>query len=498
MNMKTKLSEANITKLSVVFISILLVFVSGFIFSGCMPSDEQITAAEGLIKEGQDLYAAQQYADAFEKYEAARVQDEGNIDIYIGIADIYLLKNRPEDASEVLEVGVSKSREPSEGYVYLGRIALDKNDADLAVSYLRTAVNSDKDNYEARYLLAVAQVEAGAIGKADDTLDSPEEAGDWFVWSKLLEAVLHWDDITGAQGSIVDARSVDISDSDLENIVDDYANLLDDVEELLDEDASSVHVAVALSYGALLGGYEDVVISNLGEHITDNDEYWDLHLYLGRAYYMNDDLEKSRDHLTEAVSLNPVDSYGPWYLARVLVEEGSDTKAQELYERAIGLAGVEEKSDIRREYVDALMGMGQYASAEDQIRILEEGAESESERISFMLMRVESFLERELHDDASEILDAIDRESMADDLDAEYLWARGVIAFNRGDRSASRGYIEDALELANSESKYFLLLGQIQFEEGESEAAQMSLERAVDLDLDGEVSVDAVKILDRI
>lgn len=496
--MKLKLSGMNISKYVAVIAGGILLAASGVFLSGCMPSDEQVDAANDLINEAQELFVAQQYAEALQKYEEARLQDDGNVDVYTGIAAIYLLKNRIDDAKDVLEVGVERSREPGEGYVYLGRIALDENNAELAVSYMRTASNSNKEDYEARYLLAEAYVENGDFGKAEKTLDIPEEAGDWYVRSKYLQAVLLRDDVDEARKEIEAALSVEIVDDDLEDMVDSYYELLDDVEELIDEDATPEHVAVTLSYGALLGGYEDVVIDSLEDYASDNEEYWDLHLYLGRAYYMNGEIGKAKEQLTEAVALNPVDPYGPWYLARILVEEGSDTDAQDMYSRAIGLAEAEEKDEIRLEYVDVLMDMGQYASAEDQIRVLEDAAEEDDVRNGYTLMRVESLLERELFSQATEILEGMDDEALSDELQAEYLWMLGVIAFNSGDRSLARSDIERALELNDFNPKYYLLLGQIQFEDGDSEGAQVSLERAVDLDLDGKVSVEAVKVLDRI
>lgn len=479
-----------------------IVVILGVFLSGCAPSEEKQKEAEALVTEAEALVEDGYYADALKKFEEARTADPGNAKIYTGMAGIYTLKNRVTDAREVLEVGGKESREPSTVYVDLGQLEMREENAELAISYCRSAVRSDGENYEAQYCLAEAYVENGEFGKAEGELDIPEEAGEWYVRAKILQAVLAWDDTETANEAIDQALKADVEDTELEETADAVRQNLRDYGKIDDEDMTDEYRDVALAYGALVGEYEDLVIGKLEQYVEDNPEYWDLFLYLGQAYYLDGDMEKAARYLTESTSLNPSDPYGAWYLARVSAETGQDTDAESMYRRAVGLAPEEDRVEIQEEYAEYLLGTGQYAEAADQLEELEESAEDENV-YRYKLMRVSSLITRELYSEAAAILDAMtegDEEGylVSGNLAGEYLWARAEIEYSEGNREDALSTVDQAIEQNPVEPKYHLLRGQLLFELGRSEDAQKALERAVDLDLDGDVSAEAMKVLDRI
>ncbi|MDD3661744.1 MAG: tetratricopeptide repeat protein [Candidatus Dojkabacteria bacterium] len=463
-----------------------------------LPSEADVVAAQELISFGREKEDDLRFAEAVTAYTQAQKRDPGNADSYTGIAAIYILKGRPNDARNVLLSGIEQARQASPVYLALGELYLEEGEVDQALVYFKKAVSSDRSNHEAQYRLAEGYVEAGAFDDARDELDIPEDAGEWHVRAILLDAILE-EEIDGA-ASILDSLDDELlgedENTEIADTVSMYRNLLDRVLELEEDERSDIYVDTIRSFGALTAGFEDVVIDRLEPYAEDAQEYWDLHLYLGTAYMQNGDTENAASHLTLAVSLNPGDYSGPWLLARVYGEMGEDNKMIEQYERAVALAPEEDRVTVRREYVDVLMENGQYAKADEQLLLL---VSSDEDRAAvYSLLRVEGLLEKEKYEDAQALIDEIDDSGLSTMLTARYAWSRAVILFRTGDRQEAMEWVESALSADPTQASYHLIKGQIAFESGDMVVAQESLERAIDLDLDGEVSAEAVKILDRI
>ena len=117
-------------------------------------------------------------------------------------------------------------------------------------------------------------------------------------------------------------------------------------------------------------------------------------------------------------------------------------------------------------------------------------------------MRVSSLISRELYTEASEILEKWSRLEpvplSTGPLGAEYLWALAEVEYSTGSMDEALSLIDRVIEKDPIEPKYHLLRGQLLFELGRSEDARKALDRAIDLDLEGDVSAEAMKVLDRI
>lgn len=473
-----------------------VVLISGMLLSGCTPDKEMIARAEALVEEAEGLAAEYRFADAMEKYDEARSVDGGNSDIYTGIAEIYLLKNRNRDAIDVLNKGIEDATNASEVYALLGKICLEEKDIDGAVSNLKKSVSSDKNNYSARYLLALAYVNSTDFEEARKYLDVPEDAGEYYVRAQLLRAVLLSRNIDDADKQLDNLAGFDIDDEELSKDVSDYLDMLGEISDLDEEESSDKYIDVILAEGALSAGYEAVTIDLLQKYADIEEEYWEVYLYLGHAYYLSEEYEKAEETLLNAGTLNPVDHLGPWLLGRVYVEMSEENKMVDSYLRAIELSPEEERIDIRREFAGLLLVGGNYVEAEEQYTSLKsEDGENKSE---YEIHLAELLYNRDRIDDAEAILDEVDQVSLNDDLTAKFYYVKASVYFESGDRESAKKWIEESISLDDKNSGYYLLLGQILFEEEVMDNSREALERAVDLDLDGVVSTDAVKLLDRI
>lgn len=460
-----------------------------------LPSREERLQADDLVETAEDFVSQKHFAEAVEKYREAEDLDPGNHRIYIGIGNIYLQKNRESDAIEVLQVGVNKARSDSEVNQLLGKIYLDNGDYSRAIFFFDNAIKSDKDNEEAKYLMAVAKVGAGNISDAKEYLDISQDDYNLYAKAKLLEAMLEKDDVNSAEDLLDDLDRSDL-DENIADQIDFYLDVIDQIDDTEKEFKTDVYVAVMVSRGALFSGFEDLVISMLSEYEEEYDLYWELNLYLGHAYLLKDNYDKALEYLQQAYSLNPVDYKGTWLLARAYLGADNDTEMVAYYDKAILLADDQEELDVRREYFDVLLSEQQYARAEEQLDEIIAGDEDES--YYYNIVWADSLLDRGLNNKVEEQLNVLDFDEISNSLKPEYYYLQAGVEYGNADWDKALASIESSIELDDNLAKYRLMKGLILYELGRDEEAESELERAIDLDLVGDVSAEAVKTLDRI
>ncbi len=484
---------------SIIFGLLCLLFCASFL-SGCAPSEETINAAQSKVEEADQLAANHQYIDAIKKYDEARLLDEGNVNAYTGIANVYVTKNRTKDAKDTLAVGVSKSRNPSSAYLLLGKLQLEENDLDAAKDSFQKAVSSDSQNSEAKYLLAVTLVNKGDFEKARDTLDIPEDAA-IFPEAELLKAVLLRENIADAKSLISGFDTTTMEDTVLAGKITKYLEVLDKIEQVPADEQSDKYTDVLLASGAINAGYEDVALDLLSPYKDEVIEYWELDLYLGQAHYMNNESDEAITYLEDACTLNPVDYLSPWLLGRIYQEKSNQSSMVESYARAISLASQPDKTTIRLEYARLLVDAGLYTQADEQYNALI--SEDAANAVTYQLLRVEVLLDRDtteagVIDQADAILSQLDINSLSNQKKADYNWLKGLSVYAKGTPEDAKSWVNEAISIDGTNAKYHLLLGEILFEEGSTDEARAELEKAVDLDTEGYVSGEASNTLDRI
>jgi tetratricopeptide (TPR) repeat protein len=234
----------------------------------------------------------------------------------------------------------------------------------------------------------------------------------------------------------------------------------------------------------------------LSEYEEEYDLYWELNLYLGHAYLLKDNYDKALEYLQQAYSLNPVDYKGTWLLARAYLGADNDTEMVAYYDKAILLADDQEELDVRREYFDVLLSEQQYARAEEQLDEIIAGDEDES--YYYNIVWADSLLDRGLNNKVEEQLNVLDFDEISNSLKPEYYYLQAGVEYGNADWDKALASIESSIELDDNLAKYRLMKGLILYELGRDEEAESELERAIDLDLVGDVSAEAVKTLDRI
>lgn len=475
--------------------AILLVLSFSVFLSGCGVSQEKIDEADKLTEEAEDLTEDYQFADAMNKYEEAVKLNDEDEDIYKGIAEIYLLKNRESDALEVLNTGIERT-DADALYALRGKLHFTEDDFDAAIEDLKKALEKNNGNSIARYYLAFSYVNEGDFEKARKYLDLDRISDDEIkAEAAILKAVVLRTQTAQAREILEDVNKENLSDQTIQK-VNKYLDTLDYLEQITQEELTDKYKDIILAKGAIELSIEEVAIDLLEKYIETDEEYWEVHLYLGQAYYLNDDIRKSKDFFNESVSLNPGSYLSPWMLGRVYYKEDNIDKFEESYLRSIELASVEERVPIRDEFARLAFENERYSVADEQYeKLAEEDAELKD---MYLLKRAEIAYQRGLIEDMEEIISRVETSQMSDENLAQYYYYKSVLALELGEKEEALKWIEDAVALDNKSATYYLLYGQILFEMDRNEEAEKYFQDAIDYDLTGDVSSKALKFLDRI
>ncbi len=487
------MNKKKLIKYLLIAIGVLIPLGVIYYFFIYVPSQENIARAGELVGEAKEYVEDQYYFLAVEKYQEAEEIDGGNYEIYSGLAEVYLLKNREDSAVEILQVGVNKSRQSSEMYGMLGEIYLNDGNYSRAIYFLESAVKKDKDNDLASFQLAQAYVGAGDFEKSSRKLDISDDDYNLYVRAKLLDAMLLGDDVEEAEDIIDDLDLSDVGD-DVADEVDFFKDVLGDIDNLDDEYKTDVYVSVMVSRAALFSEYPDLVIGILSDYLSEYELYWELNLYLGHAYLMKGDYENAVEYLQNAYVLDSDDPIGVLLLARAHMGRDDESEMIKYYEKAINLS--DDETNIRHEYFDVLLSKEQYARAEEQEIILLLSDDIDSDYLQ--LVWCSSLLDRELYSQLQNKIEQIDVDWLDDDLKPEYYYLNAGVSYGNGEWDKAEEFVQHAVELDEKEAKYHLLYGRILYQTGMDSEALVELERTVELDLEGKVSAEATKTLDRI
>jgi tetratricopeptide (TPR) repeat protein len=478
------------------FVLVVLILFSTIFLSGCLLNSEDSQKAQELQQEASQLADDYEFSSAMEKYEQALRLDMRNSNIYVGIAEIYLLKNRQDDALEVLEKGIANA--PSSNlYTLRGKVRLQKKDFDGAVKDLERGVGMNNKNSEARYFLALALTNKKDFSKARKHIVlSQMEDETLRAKAALLQAVILRDQVEQSREVLDQISKEGLKEESVLSNINAYLDVLDYLEEIPENEMSNKYRDVILAKGAIEVGIEDVAIELLQKYAELEGEYWEVYLYLGQAYLLEENLEKAEEFLNMAVSLNPGNYLSPWMLGRVYYKNNDIEKSKENYLRSLELADKSQKILIREEFAKVLHEEEQFSLADEQYqKLIEENPQGQG---VYLLSRVGIAYERGLVSEINELLTQINTSQLADEKLANYYYYKAVVSLEENELEDAKKWIKDSIELDNKSSTYYLLYGQILFEQGNDEEAKKHFQQSVDLDLSGEDSAKAVKFLDRI
>ncbi len=454
---------------------LLYIFVflfSVFFLTGCT-SNENKNISNDLTQEGLELYEERYYKKAMDKFIEALEKYPSNFEAYVGLADVLLDKGFLEEAEELASeasIRVSKT-ESAEIYSMVGSKYYDIEDYENAKEMFESAINSDSGYEGGRIGLAQTNIQEGDINEARRALGSRGESDDFLLLYSFL-TLDDWDE------GFKKIRK--IQDSELKN-------QMTRIYEIDDEDALYKNTSLAGEY--INAGYPFLAIELLNKQDEEIEQYPEGQYFLGKAYLDYGNYNSAIEKLNAALMLDIDEKNVYINLARAYLFNNDMDRALNAYETAIS------PTDLKslEEYVDVLLANDMRNKAQTTLMSLL--AEEDSFALNIMLVRV--YYEYKELEKMSEILEKLDTKTNLTQSETKEL-KRYKILYSLEDIE-NTGDLDSLIERYSVFDRYnpelYLFRGMLLKNKNEVLKAQEALERAIELDLKGDVAEQAEELL---
>jgi superkiller protein 3 len=228
-----------------------------------------------------------------------------------------------------------------------------------------------------------------------------------------------------------------------------------------------------------------------------NPDYAPSHLYVGAAYLLLEDLDRSEEHFGRAMELDPASINARIGLGRVALARGEAEKALMLLEEAVRLAPREAASHHNLAQIYRSLGRNEDADREEKIAKWSPIKMQPGNMASFMdpardevtlregrssMWLLENSRRMMAAGQEAQALELPETALEADPTSEIALLGTARILFNRGDLSQARQRVDRALELDERSAAAHVELGNLLARSGDIEGAMREFEIAIEID----------------
>lgn len=446
-------------------------------------TQEQTDLYNNKMSEAQQYVEARQYSVAMEKYYEAVDIVPRRLDAYEGLIGILILKNRTKDAIDVIE----KSAKPlsSQDKSVLYNIVGDKYFADS--DYLKAFDLYDEglvlgvNNMSLELSLGKVFLKLGDINQAKGKLEKTGYKGKAKAEANLILSYIY--SIEDEKKALQTLELVDSSE-----YMTAYYEEFTGVLKSLDEDAKFNATKLARVY--INNGYPYLAIKVLEPIKDEIGEYLEGMYFLGRAYFEYGDYEKAIQFLDGALTLGGMETDILWTKARAYFLQNDLDNTTKSYDSAIGYAGAEISKDLVDEYINILLDNNQALKANLLIRDLVTKY-PELPYLYILAVKTHNVLKEDVK--VEFYLSELEELELEDSERIEYLELKIQFLLSKDEEIDK--YLVELENLDRFSPYYQLYLAQSQIKLEENELATQSLERAIEYDLEYEITEKASKLL---
>ena len=479
-----KIQDMKNLKKYFLFLSIIL--LSSFLLSGCTVSEEKINEYERIVSDADLLIKGKEYSVAINKLNSATEIIPSRVDAFERIVNIFILKNKPEEAIKVIEESGGQLSQEDKGKLYtlVGDAYYNLKEFDKAITNYQLALGMSDKNMNASLGCAKAYLQNGQIEKAKDLLNISYD-GDMLLESQLLLSYVKALSDTKKAEEII--KNVQPSDK-WRDIYTKWDNVLNNLNE------DDLFNSAKLGKEYVDEGYPYLAIALLEPKLTKMGEYADGMYILGKAYYEYGDFSKSIDILQDISTLGDLNQYIYWILARDYYQLNDINNSIAYYDSAILYAASKAESEMYKEYLDILIKENLTEKALEIMR----SAEKIFTETWVPLYYVNIY---SLRDDSKKFTYYIDKISY-DDLDdeekADFIYFKADYLIRKSQLDEAQKVLDVFLELNKFNPRYNLLVAQFSMKNNDFEKAKEYAKKAIEYDLSGIVSKEAQTLLAQI
>ena len=468
----------------VFFISIIT--ISGFLLSGCTTSEEKVSEYNKQISEADLLIASMDYNLALEKLSKTSELIPSRKDAYQRIVNIFITKNRLEDATKILDESATKLDDSDRGslYVDIGNAYYILKDFDKALYNYQIGKGFDTSNTLASLGIAKVYIQKGNIEGAKKLLDDKYE-GDEYIESQLLLSYLY--SLNSVESAIDTIKDVEPGD-DWRGKYTDWGKLLEGLTE--DELFNSAKLGKVY----MEEGYPYLSIAILEPNKDKMLEYMDGIYILGKAYYEQGEYQKSIDLLEDGVFVSNLNQYVYWVLARDYYMLDDLETSFSYYETALSYGGDYAEQDLYMEYLDFLFKENQTEKALEVMKRADRIFDRDWVKLYYMELYTlrKDFEKFEYH------MNSVDYSKLDSELKSDYLYVKGDYFIKSNQLDEANRTLDLFWELDPYDARYNLLVAQLSFQEGNLDDARIYSKKAIEYDIQREVTEQALKLLAQI
>lgn len=465
----------------------IILVISSLLLTGCTPTDEQLNKYSQLVSQADTFTQAHEYSSSIEKLNEATSIIPSKIDAYERIINIFVQKNRLDDAKDIVDKSANKlsTQDRSKLYFALGEGYYNIKDYDKALTSFELSNGISDIKEEAQFGLAKVYLQKGDVKNASNYLNNDFQGDLYYPSQILLSYIYSLTDTEKAKETIKELQPNEAQ-------MDEY-NQWSEILSSVDDD--ELFNATKLSRVYINSGYPFLAIATL-EPIKDRlVEYSDGLYMLGKAYYEYGDYAKSISTLENATSLSDNSQYIYWIIARDYYLTNDINKSLEYYDTAITYGGDKTDEVLYQEYIKLLLDEGQTTKAEE---VLGKASKIYEDAMWINLYHLKLVYEIDNTEKVTYYLSKIDQDKLEGNLKLDYLYTKTTIAIEEGKTDEALRTLDTIWNISQFDARYHLLMGQIKFAEGNLDEARNYLKKAIEYDMDRSVTDDSQKLLARI
>ncbi len=452
----------------------LLFLIVPILLGGCKPTQAEV---DNNYNNGVTYLEKNQYSSALQEFKTSINNNSSNTDSYIKAAEILGKKKQYDEAIAILENGRDVVAEPDLVYQALGEVFMLKKDYPNAELNFRESVNKDKTNWKAIEGFATALLLQGKYDDASQVLENPAvNDNEGKERLKYLKALLIADDFD---------KSLDLF-SQLDQSKAQYKTVYDALKKAKETDGNKIEDLMSLSYAIINNGDYAYSVELLELVIKENEYYHGGQMYLGYVYLKLEDYTRAKDYLTKALELDSSDPTTLQFIALAYTKLNQEKDALDTYGSLVALESQNEQ--VRIDFINALISFKNFEKAVEQAKALADIKGSIENRLIYTkrLLEVQDY--KTAIDQLNKAFESEEYKNSNDEVKSRVLTYKGWVTYKLGDKATGKEMVDESIRLSNSSADAYYYLGTIYLEMQDYQNAKTNLERAIDLDLEGNVS----------